>query len=468
MLLNSCFIFFKKCAKIGEKPIADKAWGILEFSPFCGQNIGMRCIKSPLFFILFLLILSLYSKAQNSRAANIDSSVTDVFIRNLLQQYPQFFDSVLANRTVNNVQIIYTKIDRGANGIAALKHYYFNVNEGYFYPASAIKLPVAMLALQRMNEWKDKGIDRNTTMLTGKAYSGQTAVYNDPTTPSGKPTVANYIRKMMMVSDNDAYNRLYELLGQQYINEHLHQKSYPNARVVHRLEAGLTDDEQQHTNPITFVGPGNRVLFSQDAQYNGNGWPKKNEALGKAYYDKNELVDSPMNFSNRNKMSLQDLHQILISLVFPNKVTATQRFNLTDDDRKFILKYMSQLPTESLSPPYSDDSAYYPALNKFLLYGAERKPLPSAIRIFNKVGFAYGQLTDVAYIADFDKKVEFFLSATIYCNSDGVLNDDKYDYNSVGLPFMKQLGEVIYDYELKRERKIAPDLTDVILTYDGR
>ncbi len=57
-------------------------------------------------------------------------------------------------------------------------------------------------------------------------------------------------------------------------------------------------------------------------------------------------------------------------------------------------------------------------------------------------------------------KTEFMLSATILCNSDGIFNDDKYDYNKVGLPFMKKLGMLIYNYELKRPRKHLPDLTE--------
>ena len=83
-----------------------------------------------------------------------------------------------------------------------------------------------------------------------------------------------------------------------------------------------------------------------------------------------------------------------------------------------------------------------------------------------RVEAAYGQLVDVAYIVDFDKKIEFFLSAAIYCNSDGILNDDKYDYDTIGFPFMKQLGEVLYQYELGRKRKIDPDLSSLIFMYD--
>jgi len=92
--------------------------------------------------------------------------------------------------------------------------------------------------------------------------------------------------------------------------------------------------------------------------------------------------------------------------------------------------------------------------------------LPKHFRIFNKEGDAYGFLTDIAYFADFDKHVEFMLAATIYCDSDGIVNDDHYDYENTGLPFLKHLGQVIYDLELKRPRKYKPDLSVFKMTYD--
>ncbi len=50
------------------------------------------------------------------------------------------------------------------------------------------------------------------------------------------------------------------------------------------------------------------------------------------------------------------------------------------------------------------------------------------------------------------------LAGTIYTNSDGVLNDDKYDYEEIGYPFFREVGEIIYRYELARPRKVTPDL----------
>ena len=54
--------------------------------------------------------------------------------------------------------------------------------------------------------------------------------------------------------------------------------------------------------------------------------------------------------------------------------------------------------------------------------------------------------------------VEFMLCAVVYVNADGILNDNKYEYKTVCLPFMKNLGQLIYQYELKRQKKYLPDL----------
>ena len=87
-------------------------------------------------------------------------------------------------------------------------------------------------------------------MITEHAYSGQTQVLNDPTTLNGKPTIAHYIKKILMVSDNDAYNRLYEFLGPRYINEQLHQKGYADVQLAHRLQIALSADENMKNNPL--------------------------------------------------------------------------------------------------------------------------------------------------------------------------------------------------------------------------
>jgi beta-lactamase class A len=449
----------------------------------------MRCCRNALavFFITLAFTSACSTSKKNKTMAEntvtvtpaipVDNTKTDAFLENLLKENPSYFTDVLANSKQWNTQIIYTQINRGVNGMPGLKNYYYNVNPAnYFYPASTVKFPVSLLALQKLNEIKAKarlngevgqGIDKNTTMITEVGTSLQTAVYNDPTAVDGRPTIAQYIKKILMVSDNDAFNRLYEFLGQDYINSELQKKGYKDAQILHRLQITLPEEENRKTNPVKFLSGGNTILYEQAMQTNTRQYVKRNDSVGKGFYQSGELVTSPMDFSNKNRMGLEDLHTILVSLVFPEKIKAAQRFNLTEDDRRFVLKYMSQLPTESTYPPYWADTAnYWPAYCKFLLFGSKKGNLPNNIRLFNKVGDAYGHLLDVAYVVDYEKGVEFFLSAIIYCNSDGILNDDKYDYDSIGFPFMKNLGKAIYEYEIKREKKYLPDLSAFKFEYD--
>lgn len=74
------------------------------------------------------------------------------------------------------------------------------------------------------------------------------------------------------------------------------------------------------------------------------------------------------------------------------------------------------------------------------------------LRIYNKVGDAYGFLTDAAYIIDTKHNVEFILAATIYTNQNATFNDNEYEYDEIGFPFLRHLGQAIYEIELARER----------------
>jgi hypothetical protein len=94
--------------------------------------------------------------------------------------------------------------------------------------------------------------------------------------------------------------------------------------------------------------------------------------------------------------------------------------------------------------------------------------MPRNIRVFNKVGWAYGFLTDVSYVLDTVNNIDYMLSATLYVNSDGVVNDSKYDEATVGFPFLKQIGNAFYQYELTRTRENKPTLHNPVKQYEKR
>ncbi|HET6723903.1 MAG TPA: serine hydrolase [Chitinophagaceae bacterium] len=392
------------------------------------------------------------------------SGTTHAFLVGLLKQYPDYFQSVVANPD-NKVQIIYTQIDRRKNGKPRFTDHYFNVNDSsYFYPASTVKLPVAILALQKLNELKISGLNKSSTMITEADHSGQTEVYNDPSAPDGRPTIEHYIKKILLVSDNDAFNRLYEFLGQEYINNGLHKKGYEDAQIIHRLDISLTEDENRYTNRVRFFDTSGKLVYEKPQQQSEFVYAERNTKMGTGFYRRGELVNEPFDFSKKNRLTLKSLHNIVRSVMFPKAIPGKQRFKLKNEDYDFLRKYMSMMPHESGIPVYQT-TEYWDTYVKFLLYGTEKNVVKDGIRIFNKVGDAYGFLIDAGYFADYNNNVEFMLSAVIHCNSDGIFNDDKYDYDSVGLPFMKHLGQVIYDHELQRNRKVIADLNKFRVNY---
>ncbi|MFI5194458.1 MAG: hypothetical protein ACHQD7_10375, partial [Chitinophagales bacterium] len=55
--------------------------------------------------------------------------------------------NILRHKDKYRVQIIYTRIDRDAANKPSFKNFYFNTGDSlYYYPASTVKLPLAVLS----------------------------------------------------------------------------------------------------------------------------------------------------------------------------------------------------------------------------------------------------------------------------------------------------------------------------------
>lgn len=382
-----------------------------------------------------------------------------------LEDYPTL-QKVLGDTAKYQVQIIYTQIDRNEHGNPLFTTYPFNVDDSrYFYPASTVKLPIALLALEWLEEQQFEGLNLETTMLSDSVRPSQLPAWSDSSAENGLPSIGHYIKKILLVSDNDASNRLYELLGTDYINTKLSEKGLTNTVVTQRLSFPISPEENRHFNPIRFVDKSGKILLEiparqADRAYVVPGFPK----LGQAYFKNDTLVQGGMDFSYKNKFSLTDLHGVVQRTIFPEAFVGIERFNLNEEHRNFVLKYMSMLPRESRFPAY-DTTEFYDSYSKFFKFGTDKSPIPARFRLFNKTGWSYGHLIEGGYFVDFEAGVEFFVSAIVYVNEDQILNDDKYETDEVGLPFFAELGEYLYQRELKREKQLLPDLSRMKLVY---
>ncbi len=387
--------------------------------------------------IAIISLLSFYIKAQKKK------DLKEILYKN------DKLATILSQSEQYQTQILFTKITRNWLGKPSFESYELGVDKNqYFYPASTVKLPACLIALEKLNELKIKGLSKNTSMVTKASSSFLSEVLKDTTSQNNMPSVAHYIKKILLVSDNDAFNRLYEFIGQDYFQQSLASHGMPNSKIIHRLEAGVSYIQNKTTNEIQFLDSQNKVLYNQpETTSTINYVPSKQVLKGKGYINsKDELVNEPFDFTKKNIFTLADQHYLLKSIFFPKTINKNERWNLAHGDLKFIKKYMNLSPLVSDYPKYTKPE-YYDNYCKFILAGADSSiTIPKTTQIYNKVGDAYGFLLDNAYVVDKSKNVEFLVSVVVHCNANGIYNDGKYEYESIGLPFMKSLGEALFNY----------------------
>ena len=215
--------------------------------------------KPPIFIWMKLyLTIILLMIASASKAQQIDT----VFLQDLLQSHPELFSHILNHPAHNEVQILYTQINRDKNNMPHFTSYSYRLNAGhYFYPASTVKLPTAIFALEKLNELHIPGLNKRTVMITDSSYQGESKMTQDTTSANGLPSIENYIKQILLVSDNYAYNRLYEFVGRAEINDKLKKYGLNHTRIIGRLAIYDGGEEAKHTNAIDFYN-GKKINLS--------------------------------------------------------------------------------------------------------------------------------------------------------------------------------------------------------------
>ncbi len=340
-------------------------------------------------------------------------------VKNALSSDDVKINRVMKDLPSHEVQVFFSGVVRDKNGQVSFKEDQFQVDDNnYFYPASSVKLPIAILALEKLNE--NKLLDRNTTyQIEGDSHTS---------------TFSKDIIEIFAVSSNAASNRLFEFLGQDEINRRLNAKGIP-ARISHRLSTPNSDDLV--TKSLSFYNDEEIILKTE---------PLNNLAIAPLYFNLikkgigytvgDSLVNQPMDFSDKNYLPISSLHGILKRLIFPELFPKDQQFHLSENDRQFLIHAMGILPREA---GYTAED-YYDGYDKFLVIGDSKNPIPEHLKIYNKVGYAYGYLTDCAYIVNSKTKKEYLITATIHVNKNKIYNDGIYEYDDVGIPFLAALG----------------------------
>ena len=297
--------------------------------------------------------------------------------------------------------------------------YDFNLNpRNYYYPASTVKFPITLFTLEKINEFPLINID------TPYRVQNDTTFYN----------IRNDINEIMVMSSNEAFNRLFEFLGQDFINSKLREKGMNNSKIYHRLSTSNSND--LFSKKISFFINDSLIIF--DRKQNLKIKPLEIEKLNKGvgYIDSNgNLVKKPMNFSEKNYLPLDELHKLSKILFYPKN---EKKLKLTQDQHLFLKKSMNLSPADI---GYSKKK-YPDTYSNFLVLG-DRKKTIKKIGIYNKIGFAYGYVSETAFIET--TKSSIIISIAMKVNENQIFNDNNYEYEEIAIPFFAEFGREIID-----------------------
>lgn len=338
-------------------------------------------------------------------------------------------------------------VEDGPGGRPVLVQRGLRLGAEYFYPASTVKLFAAVAALERLAELRretGQPLDLDTPLVRHPLFAGEELEEADPTNlAGGRITVRHEIRKLFLVSDNRAFNRLYELVGQDRLAASLARAGLAGGRIVHRLDEARSEEENRRFPRIDLAGTGFVHTVPPRAAPPLPPAPSiAGLTAGHAHLAGGALVPEPFDFSAKNRFPLAELQRGLCMVVRPDVDCGGPGFVLSHADREVLVEAMRQLPRESPNPVY--EAADYPdAYVKFVLPGLRRVLPADRLAVHDKTGQAYGFTTENAWIVDRATGRSFFLAATLYTNADGVLNDDRYEYAEVAEPFLADLGEAV-------------------------
>jgi hypothetical protein len=274
-----------------------------------------------------------------------------------------------------------------------------------------------------------------------------------------RPSINDLISSMLVYSDNEAYNKLLEMVGGTFMQNWMNNYRFTKSNVSRKFL--FCEDEEKN------ISVSYDILNNQDVIiYHGDErkWNLANNTstpgikVGKKYYWKDGIIYTPRDFSDHNRILLSDLHEMMKRLVFPTVQDPNQVYQMNANTYKFLIRKLGIYPREHLNPLDSVYDNWEDGRNIFIFNGEDQQTIDSKYRIVNIIGQAYGFSADCMYFTDDETKTEFFLSMRIYTNKNEILGDDQYEYKEIAMPLMKFVGEYFYELEKKRTKEVLPNL----------
>lgn len=391
---------------------------------------------------LLALVLALAPPATDPCAG----AASDGWLETRLRADPHF-SKVLADPARYRLQILVTEIIKEPDGARRLVRHGYRVGAEYVYPASAIKTFAAVAAMRAVAALPPTASGARADLDTPLAvctFGARRCVRTRDRSnrDGGLITLGHEIRKTQIVSDNDAFNLLYNFVGHRELNEYLRTHGFPDVRVEHRLSTGERPAAHRRTPRIDLrLGAGTLTVPERVSDLVTRPADAPPIPVGVAHRGPDGVdIPSPKDFVDNNAAPLCALQRLTVALVAPE--LGAVDLELAPADRERLLAAMQVDPHASLNPRYTSPAQ---TVDRFkpLLPGIARVRPRARIRYLNKAGKAYGFHLDNAFIEDLETGRAFLVAAAMYADRDGVVDDDRYDYADVTVPFFADLGELL-------------------------
>ena len=349
-----------------------------------------------------------------------------------------YLKEIIKDKEDYEIQVMLTKVNHDNTKIDFQNYQYQHDENQYFYPASTIKLPIVVLTLKKINELRSKGSD---ITLKSKIILNNVDNYSNFKLKDSITSFQNLIADIFLVSDNSASNILIDFIGYNYFNDEMQNAGFDRTYLNHKFNPdpyvnSTWQISDLDNNMISSINDNQKIIKADDKT---NGLDK-----GERRYFNGEILDESLNFSEKNRFSITDMHNLIKYIFYPEIFDKANTFNLNVEDYDFIRYWMSRFTYEDIGEKFIGDENFFETYNKFFIHGDEQSVSNEQIRVYNKIGQAYGTSIDNGLIKNYQNNVEFILTSTIYTNKNKVINDNLYEYDDIAEPFLAKLSRAIY------------------------
>ena len=349
-----------------------------------------------------------------------------------------YLKEIIKDKEDYEIQVMLTKVNHDNTKIDFQNYQYQHDENQYFYPASTIKLPIVVLTLKKINELRSKGSD---ITLKSKIILNNVDNYSNFKLQDSITSFQNLIADIFLVSDNSASNILIDFIGYNYFNDEMQNAGFDRTYLNHKFNPdpyvnSTWQISDLDNNMISSINDNQKIIKADDKT---NGLDK-----GERRYFNGEILDESLNFSEKNRFSITDMHNLIKYIFYPEIFDKANTFNLNVEDYDFIRYWMSRFTYEDIGEKFIGDENFFETYNKFFIHGDEQSVSNEQIRVYNKIGQAYGTSIDNGLIKNYQNDVEFILTSTIYTNKNKVINDNLYEYDDIAEPFLAKLSRAIY------------------------